>query len=145
MVFKVTLSPHGLSKCLLPSYLVWSFMYLKMWILNCERKIGCALSFCVNMLHRKDENIQVNKAEDINKSGRFGQVSMCVPMGTYSCCQQKSWERLQTLPVIQAQNKFVKKSKYTWIISSFINHSHYYQVKSCPRVTRKTPEMFALK
>ena len=51
MVFKVTLPFHGLSKCLLPSYLVWSFMYLKMWILNCERKIRCALSFYVNMPH----------------------------------------------------------------------------------------------
>lgn len=93
MVFKVTLPLHSLSKCLLPSYLVWSFMYLKMWILTCERKIGCALSFYVNMTHRRDENIQVNKAEGINKRGRFRQVSMCVPMGTYSCCQQKSWEK----------------------------------------------------
>lgn len=73
-------------------------------------------------------------------------VGMSVPMGTWGCCQQNPWERLQTFSMIQAKIKFVKESKYTWIISSF-NHYDYYHfpVKSWPRVTTTTSLLWQLK
>lgn len=68
-------------------------------------------------------------------------------MGTHSCCQQKNHgKRLQTPSMIQTKIKFVKESKYTWIICSFICHGHYYlQVKSWPRVTMRTSLLGRLK